>query len=128
MRPEEPPSLASYRASLSGLGRERFEAIATLIARLVPDRIETFKYDMPAFDLRDAGLIYAAVWKAHIGLYPIRCGSAPFEALIAPFRSSKDIVKLLHKSPLPLDIVQAIITERLKGARRGADGPDARRR
>ena len=68
---------------------------------------------MPTWRLKDTYVIYAAAWKAHIGLYPVYRGDAEFEAAIAPYRDKKDTVKFVYKKPMPFEIVERIVKARL---------------
>jgi uncharacterized protein YdhG (YjbR/CyaY superfamily) len=94
---------------LADQGRDIAGQIRATIARLVPDAREAMKYNMPAFQLTGRSFIYFAVWKKHVGLYPIYRGDAAFEALIAPYRAKKDTVQFALAQPLPIDVIEQIV-------------------
>ena len=64
-------SVDAYLAAQSGVGRTMAESVRTIIARAVPDLAETIKYNMPAFQIAGKSFLYMAVWKKHVGMYPV---------------------------------------------------------
>ncbi|GGL68706.1 iron chaperone [Wenxinia marina] len=75
--------------------------------------VEAIRYDMPAFRSGNATVIYFAVWKRHVGLYPIYRGSDAFEARIAPFRAKTDTVQIPLDRPLPHDLIAEIVRSQM---------------
>jgi len=47
----------------------------------------------------------------HIGIYPVHRLPSGLEAEVAPLRTAKDSVKLVHARPLPLDLLTRITAE-----------------
>jgi uncharacterized protein YdhG (YjbR/CyaY superfamily) len=76
------------------------------------------RYSMPIVALDGVYLVHYAGWKHHIGLYPVPVFDGPLEDELAPLRSSKDTIKLLHRDPLPTDLLdrlaRALVVERTK--------------
>jgi uncharacterized protein YdhG (YjbR/CyaY superfamily) len=98
----------AYIEAQSGVGRAMAEVIRTIIARAMPDRTETIKYNMPAFQIAGKSFLYLAVWKKHIGLYPVYRGDADFERTLAPFRAEKDTLQFQYDAPLLHEIVEVV--------------------
>lgn len=99
----------SYIAGQTGTGRFMAEQIRAIIHKLVPDCQEAIKYGMPAFQLNEKSFIYFAVWKQHIGIYPIYRGDQEFEKLVRPYRAKKDTVQFGFDQQLRMDIVELIV-------------------
>jgi uncharacterized protein YdhG (YjbR/CyaY superfamily) len=89
---------------------ERLQTIRTLIHAIIPDTQESIRYNMPAFSIGDEH-IYFAAYRSHIGMYPIY-HTLGLDDLIAAYRSpkAKDAVHFRHDEPLPIDVIEAIIT------------------
>lgn len=105
-------SIADYIAALPDGVRESFARVRDAIVAVVPEAEETIKYSMPCWCLRGDYVIYAAAWTHHIGLYPVPLGDAAFEAAVGPYRDKKDTVKLVHRAPVPIELVTLIVTAR----------------
>ena len=55
-------------------------------------------------------VIFFGGWKQHIGLYPIPRFDDPIEADIAPFRATKDTLRLPLRKPIPYEMITRIVT------------------
>jgi len=104
-----PVTIDSYIAALDEPARSMSEQLRQTIRAAAPEAVEDIKYAMPAFKLGGRNAVYFAVWKKHIGLYPIYRGDAAFEAQVGPYRAAKDTVKLMLDRPLPLDLITLIV-------------------
>ncbi len=93
-----------------GLARE----IRFAIKRAAPDAIEAIRYNMPAFGIGGATLIYFAVWKNHVGFYPIYRGNKAFEDRIAAFRTKTDTVQFKLNAPMLFDLIEEIVRSQRK--------------
>ena len=72
---------------------------------------ERVRYGIAAVMLDERGALHYAGWKHHIGLYPVHVLPPELEAEVAPLRTAKDSVKLVHSRPLRLDLVARITSE-----------------
>jgi uncharacterized protein YdhG (YjbR/CyaY superfamily) len=90
------------------------------VHEVVPDAGETISYAMPTFTLDDQPLLHVAAWKQHIGLYPLPALDAELDAEVAPFRGTKDTMRLPHSRRLPRDLVARVVGV-LDERRRGGD-------
>lgn len=107
-------SIDAYVETLSDQGKEVATQMRALIARIVPEAKEAVRYNMPAFQLDGRSFIYFAVWKKHLGLYPIYRGDAAFEELVRPYRAKTDTVQFALDRPLPIDVIEKIILAQAK--------------
>jgi len=89
--------------------REVLVAEATRVLGAAPE--ERVRYGIAAVMLDTRGALHYAGWKHHIGIYPVHVLPPELEAEVAPLRTAKDSVKLVHSRPLPLDLVTRITTE-----------------
>lgn len=104
-----PATVDAYIAALDEPARSMAEQLRAAIHAAAPEAVEDIKYAMPAFKLGGRNAVYFAVWKKHIGFYPVYRGDAAFEARVGPYRAAKDTVKLMLDRPLPLDLVTLIV-------------------
>ncbi len=116
---EQSQSIDDYLSALPDGVRERFAQVRRIIAAAVPEAAETLKYGMPTWCLGGEYVIYAAAWKQHIGLYPVHRGDAAFETAVGPYRDKKDMVRLVHSAPLPIELISQIVTTRRKAMEAG---------
>jgi uncharacterized protein YdhG (YjbR/CyaY superfamily) len=98
-----------YLAGLPDDVRARVEEVRRVVHEVVPDAGETISYAMPTFTLDDQPLLHVAAWKQHIGLYPLPVLDAELDAEVAPFRGTKDTMRLPHSRPLPRDLVARVV-------------------
>jgi uncharacterized protein YdhG (YjbR/CyaY superfamily) len=102
-------SVDAYVETLSDAGKAVAAQIRASIARSVPGVCETIKYNMPAFRHDGRWFLYFAVWKKHVGLYPIYRGNGDFEMLVGPYRAKNDTVQFALDQPFPLAVLEQIV-------------------
>jgi len=120
--PAAPTSIDAYLESLPTPRRAIALEIRRRIAAAAPDAVEGIKYGMPTAAIRGEALLFYAVWKTHVGVYPVYRGSTAFEAAVAPYRDKKDMVRFPLSRPLPYAIVDLIVGARLNALRAAAGG------
>jgi uncharacterized protein YdhG (YjbR/CyaY superfamily) len=108
-----------YLAGLPDDVRARVEEVRRVVHEVVPDAGETISYAMPTFTLDDQPLLHVAAWKRHIGLYPLPVLDAELDAEVAPFRGTKDTMRLPHSRPLPRDLVARVVRVLVERRRAG---------
>ncbi len=113
-------SVEEYLAACDGIGRERLEAIRTIVREVAPDAGERISYAIPAFTIDGTVFVFMAAWKEHVSLYPLPQGDPEIDAALAPYAVSKGTVKFRHRDPLPLDVVRVVIEAKLRDARERA--------
>jgi uncharacterized protein YdhG (YjbR/CyaY superfamily) len=80
----------------------------------IPDAAETIRYAMPAVMLNGHYVVHYGAWKHHIGLYPIPPMPVELEPEVAPYRSTKDTMRLPYKTALPSELLQRVLAELVK--------------
>lgn len=94
--------------------QERLQKLRVTVLKAAPKAEQTIKYGMPTFML-NGNLVYFAVSKKHIGVYPIpSTGSAKFNADITPYRAAKSAMQLPFDKPVPYGLVSQLVKLRVK--------------
>jgi uncharacterized protein YdhG (YjbR/CyaY superfamily) len=81
---------------------------ASKCAAALPNAVKTTRYDMPLYQLDGVTVLYFAIWKKHVGIYPIYRKTAAFELEVAPYRANKDAVRFGLDNPLPVGVIAMI--------------------
>ena len=102
-----------YILSFPNETRVKLNTLRSIIQKEVPNAIETFKYEMPTFDLY-GNLVHFAGYKNHIGFYPNPSGLQAFKAEIDKYNNSKGAVQFPLDQDLPIELIQKIIQYRIK--------------
>jgi uncharacterized protein YdhG (YjbR/CyaY superfamily) len=84
-------------------------ALRAIILAALPDAVEAIRYNMPAIQVNGVTVLHFAVWKKHVGLYPVYRGSEAFEREVAPYRADKDTVRFGLDEPLPVGVIEMIV-------------------
>lgn len=107
------------------------ESVRRTIRRALPGCEEVISYQIAAFRVSGANVVYLAGWKRHLSLYPIPPADAALLAEIAPYRAGKGTLRFPLASPIPHDLVErvvrALLAQRQQGRGAGAerDAPSA---
>lgn len=104
----------AYLAKLPAEQRALLEHVRGVIARVIPEAVETISYGMPTFKLRGKGVMSYAGWKAHASLYPVTDTflSAHAEAL-AGYDRTKGSVHFSAEHPLPDEVIEELVRARV---------------
>jgi uncharacterized protein YdhG (YjbR/CyaY superfamily) len=102
----KPTTVDAYMAGLSPELRDVGEAVRTTIKKALPEAAEVISYSIPTYRIGKRNVLYFAVWKKHVGVYPIIIGSDAFEAKVGPYRATKATVQLPLK-----DLPHALLAE-----------------
>ena len=104
-----PATVEEYLAGLPDDVRARVEEVRRVVHEVVPGAGETISYAMPTFTLDGLPLLHVAAWKQHLGLYPLPPLDPALEAEVAPYRGTKDAMRLPHAQPLPRELVAKVV-------------------
>ena len=89
------------------------EQIRQIIRKAAPEAEEVISYQMPAFK-QNGILVYFAAHKNHIGFYPTSSGIEAFKKELSCYKGSKGAVQFPLDEPIPFDLVEKIVTFRVK--------------
>jgi uncharacterized protein YdhG (YjbR/CyaY superfamily) len=98
-------NIDEYIAAAPDDVQEILENIRLTIRKAAPGVEEKISYRIPAFRLNGRYLIYFAVFKKHIGLYPAPTGTAELKAKLAPYRAGKATVQFPLDEPIPFGLI-----------------------
>ena len=94
--------------------REALQSLREMIAAAAPQAEEIISYSMPAFRYHGRALVSYSAFKAHCSLFPMT------QALIlanpervAGFATAKGTLHFTPEHPLPRDLVEWIVRERM---------------
>ncbi len=118
----KPSTVEEYLATFPTDVQNALQVLRGVVYDTIPDATETIRYSMPAVMLDGHYVVHYAAWKHHIGLYPIPAMPADLEPDVAPYRSTKDTMRLPHGTPIPQTLLRRVLTELVK-QREGATTP-----
>jgi uncharacterized protein YdhG (YjbR/CyaY superfamily) len=110
----KPSTVEEYLATFPADVQNALRTLRAIVCDTVPDATEIIRYEMPAVMLNGHYVVHYAAWKHHIGLYPIPPMPADLEPEVAPYRSTKDTMRLPHTMPIPETLVRRILIELVK--------------
>ena len=108
-----PKDIDEYIAAFPKDVQAILERIRLTIRKAAPDAEETIKYQMPTFTLK-GNLVYFAVFKNHIGFYPIPTGIEAFKKELSVYKQGKGSVQFPLDKPMPLTLITKIVKFRVK--------------
>ncbi len=109
-------SINEYHQAFPEDVQKRLQKVRDLIHKIAPEAEEAISYQIPAFKIGKAFLIYYAGFEKHISL------SSPWsEALLKEFATelkglkvSKSVIQFPNDKPLPMDFIKALLVFRKK--------------
>lgn len=113
-----PDNIDEYIAGFPSDVQVILRQIRTTIAKVAPEAEEAFKYQIPTFVL-NGNLVHFAAFKNHIGFYPTPSGIEAFKDELSRYEGAKGSVKFPIDQPMPLRLIEKIVTFRLQEARVG---------
>ncbi len=103
-----PQTVDEYLAGFEPDVGDRLRLVRSTLHDAVPGLTDGIRYGMPVVAIDGRYLVHYAGWKHHIGLYPVPVFTGTdddLEADLAPLRSTKDTIKLLHRQPIPVELL-----------------------
>jgi uncharacterized protein YdhG (YjbR/CyaY superfamily) len=105
---DSPKDIDEYIAGFPADVQAMLEKIRRTIKKAAPDAEETIKYQMPTFALK-GNLIHFAVFKKHIGLYPVPRGVEEFKNRLSAYEGEKSTLRLPLDKPIPTPLISDIV-------------------
>lgn len=102
-----------YHTSQPPKIRKVLEELRQTIKQAAPHATETISYGMPAFRLNKV-LVYYAVHKKYIGLYPTPNPIVHFKKELEEYKTSKGAIQFPIDKPLPLELIKKIVKFRVE--------------
>jgi len=115
MRPKqtEPNDIDEYIAGFTNHIQKILQKIRITIRKAAPDAEETIKYQMPTFTL-NGNLVHFAVYKKHIGFYPVPRGNETFKDELSVYEGTKSTARFPLDKPVPVALISKIVKFRVK--------------
>jgi uncharacterized protein YdhG (YjbR/CyaY superfamily) len=114
-------SIDDYISTFPEPVRTVLEEVRRTIRRVLPDAVETIRYDMPTFAVDGKSLVHFAGWKKHIGIYPMPQADAETEQEFGPYTTEKGTGQFSLKEPVPYDVIEHAVAKLLEQRRASAE-------
>lgn len=98
-----------YIASFPAEVQTELQAARAAVHRGAPGLTEAISYGIAAFRLGERTLVHIGGWKHHIGMYPVPADDPTLEPQLAPYRSTKDALRLPLPGPLPVPLIERVV-------------------
>lgn len=101
-------------AALPADQRAALEGLREVVARVAPEAVDAISYGAPAFRYHDRPLLAYAAYKTHCSLFPMSPELIELHRdELADFVTAKGTVQFTPERPLPTDLVERIVRERM---------------
>lgn len=114
----KPKTIDEYIDAASPAAIEKLWQLHQCIRETAPGAQESLKWSMPAYSYQKI-LVTWAVFKNHIGLYPMPEAMRHFEKSLAKYTTGKGSIQFPLDQPLPLPLIRRIIKYRVKQSEDG---------
>jgi uncharacterized protein YdhG (YjbR/CyaY superfamily) len=108
---------ARIEAMLAALPADQHAALTSLrdtIAAIAPDAEEAISYGMPAFRYRGRPLVSYRAFAAHCSFFPMSGTLIErHRDVLAPFAAAKGTLRFTPGAPIPRELVEMIVLERM---------------
>jgi uncharacterized protein YdhG (YjbR/CyaY superfamily) len=105
-------TIDAYHAAQPATVQPFIQQLRQIIRKAAPAAVETISYNMPAFK-QHTNLVYYAVHKKHVGLYPTNSPIQFFAEELGAFTTSKGAIQLPLDKPLPVALIKKIVQFRV---------------
>ncbi len=109
----KPQNIDDYISTFSPAIQAILKKIRQTVRKNAPGAQEIISYRMPAFRLNGI-ILYFAVFRNHIGLYPPVSGDASLKKALARFAGPKGNLKFPLDQPIPYSLIRRIVKLRVK--------------
>lgn len=106
--------IEAYLSQFTGQTRTRLEQIREIITASTPVSTEVMNYGIPTFKRDGKNLIHYAGYAKHVAIYPGPETIEQFSEELKPYKTSKGTVQFPHDKPLPVDLINQIVTDATK--------------
>jgi uncharacterized protein YdhG (YjbR/CyaY superfamily) len=90
------------------------EEVRQTARNAAPAAGERISYTMPTLTLNGRDLVHFAVWKHHIGLYPVPAVDEALARELAPYRADKSTVRFPLGKPVPYNHIERLVALHVK--------------
>ncbi len=109
----KPTTIAEYIDATPADVQERLWQLHNCIKKAAPGAVEELKWNMPGYSYQKI-LVTFAVFKKHIGFYPMESAIKAFAKDLAKFKTAGSSVQFPLDAKLPLTLIKKIVLFRVK--------------
>lgn len=102
--------IESSKESLNEVAIKQLNTLYKHIQLILPQATTCLSYGMPCFKVNHKPVVYFAGYKRHIGFYPTAKPIEYFKEQLVDYKTSKGAIQFPINSPLPLALIDEIIT------------------
>lgn len=114
----KPQTIEEYILAAPVETQEKLLLLHECIRKAASGATEGLKWNMPAYSYQKI-LVTFAVFKQHIGFYPMPSAITAFAKELAKYKTAPGSVQLPLDKPLPLALVKRIVLFRVKESKEG---------
>jgi len=114
----KPTTIEEYIAAAPAAAQEKLFKLHACIQKAAPGAIENLKWRMPAYSYQKI-LVTFAVFKQHIGFFPMPSAMKAFAKELAKFKTGKGSIQFPLDRPLPVALINKIVKFRVKESKEG---------
>jgi uncharacterized protein YdhG (YjbR/CyaY superfamily) len=114
----KPKTIEEYINAAPDSTVEKLIQLHECIREAAPGAAESLKWSMPAYSYQKI-LVTWAVFKNHIGFFPMPSAMMHFEKKLGKFKTGKGSIQFPLDQPLPLPLIRQIIQFRVKESKAG---------
>jgi uncharacterized protein YdhG (YjbR/CyaY superfamily) len=115
----KPTSIEEYIDAAAPEVQKKLWQMHDCIRKAAPGATEGLKWSMPAYSYQKI-LVSFAVFKQHIGFYPMPSVIKTFAKELSKYKTAKGSVQFPLDKPLPLPLITKIVKFRVKESKEGS--------
>jgi uncharacterized protein YdhG (YjbR/CyaY superfamily) len=114
----KPNSIEEYIAAAPQESQEKLLKLHETIRKAAPGATEAIKWSMPAYSYQKI-LVTFAVFKQHIGFYPMPSAIKRFAKELSVYKTAKGSVQFPLNKKLPVQLITKMVKFRVNESREG---------
>ena len=114
----KPTTVEEYINAAPADVQERLWQLHECIKKAAPGAVEELKWNMPGYSYQKI-LVTFAVFKQHIGFYPMESAIKAFAKDLAKYKTASGSVQFPLDAKLPLPLIKKIVLFRVKESKVG---------
>ena len=114
----KPADIPSYMNAAPSAVQEKLRAMHECILKAAPGATEGLKWGMPMYSYQKI-LVTFAVFKTHIGFYPMPSAIQAFATSITRYKTAQGSIQFPLDEPLPLNLIRKMVLFRVKESKEG---------